>query len=310
MDISGRAAARPVLGSSNPGRVGTAPGGVAHNLASNLALLGAHCNLLAALGEDAFGERIVDELRDYGVGVDSIRRDLGSTGSFLAALDESGELIVGIAEMDATERLSPAHIAAWQPMIASGDLLVADTNLSASTLESLVDHAADAGVDLVLECASTPKAERLALLAERPPNRRPAWIVCNEAERRALLEATPMASHRSCRVPGASLTLPALAGRICVTDGAHGSVVADPGAESGRRYAAYPSEAVDTTGGGDAFTAGLCSGLAAGLAEAQAIDRASAAAAIVVQHSQAVTAALNPAAVEALQRASRARRRQ
>jgi sugar/nucleoside kinase (ribokinase family) len=67
---------------------------------------------------------------------------------------------------------------------------------------------------------------------------------------------------------------------------------------------------VDTTGGGDAFTAGLCSGLAAGLAEAQAIDRASAAAAIVVQHSQAVTAALNPAAVEALQRASRARRRQ
>jgi ribokinase len=186
-------------------------------------------------------------------------------------------------------------------MITGGDLVVADTNLSAATLESLVDHSVDAGVALVIECASTPKAARLARLAERDPERQPAWVVCNEAERRALVEATPAASHRSCEVSGASLTLPALARRICVTDGARGSVVADPEAESGRRYAAYPSEAVDTTGGGDAFTAGLCSALAAGLAEAQAIDRASAAAAIVVQHSQAVTAALNPAAVEALQ---------
>src|SRR6266850_5910429 len=57
MDIKCRIAGKTVMGSSNPGATVLAPGGVARNVAHNLARLGVGAALVSAVGRDAFGRQ-------------------------------------------------------------------------------------------------------------------------------------------------------------------------------------------------------------------------------------------------------------
>ncbi len=88
MDISGSTPQAMVLSDSNPGRIRCAPGGVARNVAENLARLGNATRLLTAVGDDLYGRSLLDvkrqraqlEERNFGpnailmVGHNTIRR--------------------------------------------------------------------------------------------------------------------------------------------------------------------------------------------------------------------------------------------
>ena len=56
MDICASPASRMRMHDSNPGSVVTSPGGVARNMAENLARLGVDCRLVAAVGADHYGD--------------------------------------------------------------------------------------------------------------------------------------------------------------------------------------------------------------------------------------------------------------
>jgi ribokinase len=60
--------------------------------------------------------------------------------------------------------------------------------------------------------------------------------------------------------------------RVIVTLGANGALCAGP--ESAQHVAAFPVQAFDTTGAGDAFIGGLAYFLATGCEESEAISRA------------------------------------
>ena len=66
-------------------------------------------------------------------GVDQVRRDAASTGTYTAVLDADGELVVAVADMAATDELSPADVDAARDLIAGAALLVLDGNLAAGT---------------------------------------------------------------------------------------------------------------------------------------------------------------------------------
>ena len=69
MDISGSTTQALVLSDSNPGRIRCAPGGVARNVAENLARLGNTTRLLTAVGDDLYGRSLLDTTRHAGVDV-------------------------------------------------------------------------------------------------------------------------------------------------------------------------------------------------------------------------------------------------
>src|SRR3954469_25470042 len=60
-DVKVRSLAPVVPRTSNPGRAGTTAGGVGRNIAENLARLGTPTHLIAAVGRDAAGERLLAE---------------------------------------------------------------------------------------------------------------------------------------------------------------------------------------------------------------------------------------------------------
>ncbi len=83
-------------GTSNPGVTALAPGGVGRNVAEGLARLGTPTALVAAVGTDAFGDRVLDATAEAGVDVGAVRRIDGSTGTYTAVLDADGELVAAV----------------------------------------------------------------------------------------------------------------------------------------------------------------------------------------------------------------------
>ncbi|MGH7184889.1 MAG: PfkB family carbohydrate kinase, partial [Pseudomonadota bacterium] len=157
MDVKCRLLAPAAMGSSNPARSAMAPGGVARNIAHNLALLGRPVKLLSAVGQDGLGERLIAAAADAGIDCHGVLRLPEPTGLYAATLDSGGELLLAAAAMAIMERLTTDYLVAHERTIAGAGLIVADGNLPAPSLEWLMELAARRGRDLAIAAVSVPK---------------------------------------------------------------------------------------------------------------------------------------------------------
>lgn len=81
------------------------PGGVARNVAEAANQLGCKPLLLAALGEDAFGNILRDDCRSKGIALTPLPAGKCQTAVATPTLDGKGDLVVGIAAMEIAEHL-------------------------------------------------------------------------------------------------------------------------------------------------------------------------------------------------------------
>ena len=139
MDLKARSKARATSRTSNPGHGSMAPGGVARNIAENLARLGNRVHLVSVVGRDSLGDSLLDHTAAAGVRIEHVARTDRPTGTYTAVLDADGELIVAIADMDATAELGPEQLQAARDVIASAAVLVLDGNLRLDALEHALD---------------------------------------------------------------------------------------------------------------------------------------------------------------------------
>jgi pseudouridine kinase len=91
VDIVGRAAEVLHMGTSNPAALRMSPGGVARNVAENLARLGTEVYLISAVGDEPEGRLVLARAAEAGVQIDTVLTVAGvRTGAYLAVLDEQG----------------------------------------------------------------------------------------------------------------------------------------------------------------------------------------------------------------------------
>lgn len=268
LDLKARTTGAVVPGTSNPGTVATSPGGVGRNVAENLARLGTPTVLVAAVGSDHFGDGLLDATAAAGVDITQVRQVAGATGTYLAVLDASGDLAVGVSDMAATATLAPEHLD--PALIGAADLVVLDGNLRADTLAAAWVHAAAAGVRVVIDPVSVPKAARVEpLLGERP-----LWCITPNTGELAALGGTAAELHRR----GVEL--------VWVRRGAAGSLLSGPDGEV--QLSTIRGEVVDVTGAGDAMLAAFCHAVLGGASPAEAAAYGHAAAALTVASPQTV----------------------
>ena len=279
-----RVAAPMRPGSSNPATARETFGGVARNVAENLARCGVPVQLLSAVGQDAAGRALLDGAAHAGIDVHAVQSIDGAlTGSYTAVLDTDGSLFVALAHMDLCEQLTPDWLAQHADVCRGAALVVADLNLPAATLAVLVTAAAeDAAPPLVLVAVSEAK---MARLPQRLHGVR--LLVLNRGELAAWagtdVLADGVAQLRAAGVRDVVVTL-GEAG-LCHTAAAGALVfLAAP---------VVPAEAVvDVTGAGDALAAGLCHGLWTGAVAEQGWSRTCAhalgRAALTVQSAETV----------------------
>ena len=234
VDITATSAEAFRVGDSNPGRVEVSWGGVGRNIAHNLALLGDEVELLTIFGGGLFGPVIADACRQLGIGTEHAEIAADGTNSFFVSINNAdGELVGGVADMNATEGMTPQWLAARLEAINAADAVVADANSSAAALAWLMDNCQR---PLFLDAVSVAKAGRIKEAVALSQRKEFFALKCNAIENVELAEVT------CCR-------------RRYVSVGAEGlKVEAD-----GRLYEfpALPCLVRNVTGGGDALLAGI-----------------------------------------------------
>ncbi len=93
IDIVGRLKGELGLASSTPAQIRSSFGGVARNVAENLARLGQAVRFVSVVGTDADGDQLIQGLIDAGVDVSAVQRTNDfRTSSYLAVINAAGEL--------------------------------------------------------------------------------------------------------------------------------------------------------------------------------------------------------------------------
>lgn len=264
MDIKARSTDVLDPGTSNPGRVATNPGGVGRNMAENLARLGTPTHLVAALGDDAFGEGLLTHTRDAGVHVDHVVLGRLPTGTYLAVLDHEGDLSVAVSDMSATDALTVADLDGVRALVQHCELLVVDGNIPVEVTAWLLESARASDVAVVLEPVSVVKARRMATVLG--PDRPVLAITPNIDELAALVGHDVPSS-----VAGLSRAAAELHERgvehVWVRRGARGSLLSSrtpDGAPAVSTNTMVSTDVVDVTGAGDSMTAGFVHALLEG----------------------------------------------
>jgi len=184
VDITATSAQAFRVGDSNPGKVHVSWGGVGRNIAHNLVLLGDEVELLTIFGGGVFGPVIEKACRETGIGTSHCGIADEDTHSFFVAVNNAdGELVGGIADMDAVEGMDTAWIAARLPVLNAADAVVADANLLPQTLAFLIDHCEK---QLYLDAVSVAKAGRIAEAMKISSRRNVFALKCNALEKEAL----------------------------------------------------------------------------------------------------------------------------
>lgn len=253
-------------GTSNPASAEEVFGGVARNIAENLARLNIPAALLTVLGDDAAGRALQDHAERAGIDTrGSLRLPDTVSGTYTAVLDDRGELVVALADMALYERLSPEFLHSRLPQRAAAALTVADLNLPSESIAALLVDARRDAVPLVLVAVSQPK---MARLPDQLHGLR--LLILNRAELetragRALPAPADIgAACRALQAQGAQ--------DVIVTCGGEGVFHTGGAAASNADGApawlpARPVEVVDVTGAGDAFAAAVCWSLYQGSAD-------------------------------------------
>lgn len=279
-DIIGIPDGRFRLRDSNPGHVRRSPGGVARNIAENLARIGAEARLVTAFGDDEIATWLKQECSDDGIDISYSVDVSGTPGCrYLAVLDAAGDLAAAVNDMRALDALTPEMLA--EDAFADVDAVVLDTNLQSSTIARVAELAGAA--PLVLDPVSTAKAPKSMPIIGRLA-----------AFKGNLREAEELSGAAGAEGAAARL-LQAGVKHVFVTMGVGGVWCASATESFALRAPSAP--VANATGAGDAFTAGVAWGLAAGMALRETARWASAMSAIALESERTVSETMSAEAV-------------
>ena len=255
IDLSATLADSFIAADSNPGKVDIGYGGVARNIAHNLALMGNRVQLLTAFGSDLFGRLIEDHCKQQGIDVHlSAVVDNVRSGTYLCIHNHSGEMIAAVADTEAVSVITPEWLEHRLGDINQSDYVVADTNITEAAIRYLMENVT---VPLLIDGVSSTKAHRMmnALSKAKLPylhtlklNLKEAVAITNEAD-------YALAAQRLIDLGVA---------HVYITLGSDGVYCRSAAQEW--LFPALPiTDVVNTNGAGDAFLAGVVYAMTKGL---------------------------------------------
>jgi ribokinase len=213
------------------------PGGKGANQAIAAVRAGGRCTLLAAIGSDSFGVTINARLTASGVDTTHLRTSYGVSGVAVIMVDRQGENSILVSP--GANRSFVGLTSAEAEVVAEGDVLICQQEISATTVIEAARAARAGGTRVVLNAA--PARELSAELLDLVD-----LLVVNEGEAKALTGSGDQDMD----------ALLALVPRVVLTLGSAGAWYADREGRS-ERVPPFPVEVHDTTAAGDAFTGAL-----------------------------------------------------
>lgn len=129
MDIFGFSTSNYRAYNSTPGKIKMSFGGVCRNIAENSARIGINTKFLSVLGDDECGKSILEHSREIGYNMeDSMIIKGASTPTYLAILDENGEMVSAIADMKSLNAMTEEFIDSKKELIKNAKYVVVDSD--------------------------------------------------------------------------------------------------------------------------------------------------------------------------------------
>ena len=277
------------MATSNPAQLSTGFGGVARNVAENLARLKVAVALVTQVGDDTGGRALRAGCATLGIDVHGVLvSPLHPTSEYVAVVDAQGELVIGAAATAAIDALPLAMLGAAFDDDGRTAWTFADCTLPPAVIGALLEDRRAGGPPLAVDAVSTARVARL------PGDLHGLDVLfLNADEAQALLGAATF----DARTAGQQLRERG-AGAVVLTRGAHPILVTD--ADGTVEIAVPPATPVDVTGAGDALVAGTLFGLLNGAPLREAVRMGSLAAKLTLESPAACAPGLTRAALTAL----------
>ncbi len=275
-DLCGESFAPIVGADSNIGKVTFSPGGVGHNIALNLSLMGEDVTFITAIGGDVFGSVLRENL--------ALKLDISHSlftdhrsDIYLYVASPDGDMYVAVNDMENIKRLDETFIKGKKDVISSASTIVLEANLNEKTIATVLSY--KRGLVLA-DAVSTLKVDRLVPSFDKIDVLKPNLMELEYIYGRriesdsALLDALGSLIERGL-------------GAVLLTLGKRGSVYF-----SHKKVIYCPSrtiECVNATGAGDSFLSGFAFGLIEWGDEEKAIRAATAASEITIKSPDTVS---------------------
>ena len=235
-----------IAADSNPGHVEVGYGGVARNIAHNLALLGCRVQLLTVFGGDLFGGLLHDYCKQQDIDLHlSDRVNSNRSGVYLCINNHGGEMIAAVADTEIVRAITPEWLEKRAGELNLSDYVVADTNITEDAIRWLMENTT---APLFIDGVSSTKAHRVvnALRKAKLPYLHTLKLNLKEA-----LAVTQTATYGEA----AQKLLDLGVAHVYITLSGEGVYCRNAAEEW--LFPALPGEIVNTTGAGDAFLAGV-----------------------------------------------------
>lgn len=299
MDISVTVAALPGPGATVLGGGAVyAPGGKGANQAVAAARLGAAVRMVGCVGDDDFGARLREALKDEGVADEGVRVvPRAPTGLAMITVDEAGENMITVAPgangEAGAEEVAAAGAALADALVISAEIPVPAIRAALAAPGDSGDRTHRAGLTVLNLAPAPPEARELVAAGAD-------WLVVNESEAGAVLGRDVAGLDDAAR---AASEIGAMGARgVVVTAGAAGAAYRAPGPAGQEEAGVVPGftvRAVDSVGAGDTFAAALAVALAAEVAPPDAVRAAAAAGAAAATRPGTQSGMPDPEAVRA-----------
>jgi len=234
-------------------------GGKGANQAFATARLGAWTHMIGAVGEDVFGERLINDLNDVGVDSSGIVRvpDM-HTGVAMILLDSDKQNYI-VQIPGANARAGLTDIEPSLDILATCQVLMLQREVSQEISLKLAREAKKQGITVVWDPAPAPSSLDDALLELL---RLADVVTPNETEAEALT-GIPVVDFASAAAAAVQI-IEIGAQSVVITMGGQGGLLLESGSDEPFTFQPLPVDIVDTVAAGDAFTAGLAVALAEG----------------------------------------------
>jgi len=241
IDIFAYPKSKFIMFDSNPGYLKKSLGGVARNIAENLARLNVDTTLITALGKDDGKKVIMQNAQEVMLKLSAV--PVPQTPTYLSIQNDENDMVAAIADMDEIELISKEDIKLREIIFQNADYIILDTNLKKETLEYIVK--AYQQKEIYVDAISCQKANKI-----KPFYKYLKGLKMNQLEARYLSQMEDQDIEEVAKYFIAKGVK-----EVYITLGKDGSVYMDE--SKYEKLPAHEIKVVNTAGAGDAYLAGV-----------------------------------------------------
>ena len=237
---------------SNPGKVRTSFGGVCRNIAECMSRVGVNTQFISILGDDEAGKAMLEHSKQMNYDMsNSLIIEGGHTPTYMAVLDEHGEMVSAVVDMKIIDKFTTEFIDSKANIIRNAEYMILDSDRP-DIVEYILKNFSG-NTKFILDPVSAAKAKEIKHLIKYfhtiKPNRYEAEIMCG----------MKIKNDEDLRKAGRYFIDLGIENVFITLD--EDGIYYNNGVEEGK-IKANDVKVVNVTGAGDSFVAGIAYGYA------------------------------------------------